>query len=101
MNTPQNSLADILAELAVIRAREKDLLCKMAALLDARPQGVRAHVVQVFLRAKDVFGQDAARFLAAPHWELGHEMPISVALDPEGARRVEDLLGRIVHGIPA
>jgi len=43
----------------------------------------------------------ARRFLHEPHAMLEGRSPVSVALTELGARRVEDLLWRLFHGLPA
>lgn len=43
----------------------------------------------------------ARRFLHEPHPMLEGRSPVSVALTELGARRVEDLLWRLFHGLPA
>jgi len=43
----------------------------------------------------------ARRFLSEPHTLLEGRAPLDVALSELGARRVEDLLWRLHHGLPA
>jgi putative toxin-antitoxin system antitoxin component (TIGR02293 family) len=43
---------------------------------------------------------DAKRFLATPHPELGGRKPIEAALTDLGARQVEDVVMRALHGLP-
>jgi len=43
---------------------------------------------------------EARRFLAAPHPELGGRKPIEAALTDLGARQVEDIVMRALHGLP-
>ncbi len=44
---------------------------------------------------------DAREWLRTPHPELDGRPPIQTAMTELGARRVEDLLDRIVYGLPA
>lgn len=44
--------------------------------------------------------EEARRFLTTPHAELNHHRPIDVAFTELGARRVEELLWKIFHGLP-
>ncbi len=44
---------------------------------------------------------DAHEWLIKPHPELGRKTPLEAALSELGARQVEDLLDRLVYGIPA
>ena len=43
---------------------------------------------------------EAKRFLATPHAELGGRKPIEAALTDLGARQVEDVVMRALHGLP-
>ena len=44
---------------------------------------------------------DARVFLSSPHAMLGGKRPIEVALTELGARRVENLLWSLFHGVAA
>jgi hypothetical protein len=96
-----NRLAAILSELAAVRQRENELLTCVTSLLVSPPPDMPAHLAKVCAQALELFEEDAARFLTTPHRELHGERPIAVAQTPDGADRVEDLLGRITYGIPA
>ena len=96
-----NSLAGILSELAAVRDRENELLSRLTKLLNTPSPDMPAHLAKVCAQAVELFAEDAARFLTTPHWELHGQRPILVAQTPDGAGRVEDLLGRITYGIPA
>ena len=96
-----NSPAAILSELAVARERDNELLSRLTRLLNAPSPDMPPHLAKVCAQAIELFAEDAARFLTTPHWELQGEMPILVAHTPDGAGRVEGLLGRITYGIPA
>lgn len=43
---------------------------------------------------------EAKRFLATPHPELGRRKPIEAALTELGARQVEDIVTRALYGLP-
>jgi putative toxin-antitoxin system antitoxin component (TIGR02293 family) len=45
--------------------------------------------------------EDARRFLTAPHPALRGKSPIDAAMTELGARQVEEILGKIFHGIPS
>lgn len=45
--------------------------------------------------------RQAKRFLMTPHAELGGKRPVDAALSELGARQVEDLVMRALHGLPA
>jgi putative toxin-antitoxin system antitoxin component (TIGR02293 family) len=44
--------------------------------------------------------EEARRFLAAPHSELGGRTPLEAAFSELGARQVEELLARLLYGLP-
>lgn len=44
---------------------------------------------------------DAREWLTKPHPELGNRTPLEASTSELGARRVEDLLDRLIYGIPA
>jgi putative toxin-antitoxin system antitoxin component (TIGR02293 family) len=44
---------------------------------------------------------DARRFLTTPHPALRGRSPLETALTELGARQVEEILGKIFHGLPA
>jgi putative toxin-antitoxin system antitoxin component (TIGR02293 family) len=58
-------------------------------------------VDQVIDRATDVIGnrEEAMRWLGTPVRGLDFATPISVLTTEEGAERVNDILGRMEHGI--
>ncbi len=43
---------------------------------------------------------EAKRFLTTPHAELGRKRPIEAGLTELGARQVEDIVMRALHGLP-
>jgi len=45
--------------------------------------------------------EDARRFLPTAHPGLGGKTPIDAAMTELGARQVEEILGKIFHGLPA
>lgn len=59
-------------------------------------------LARVMALAENAFGStdDARRFLAAPHPELGGERPLDAAQTELGARQVEEVLWRMEHGLP-
>lgn len=88
----------LLSTRAASRERETELLAQLDALL--RSADLPAHVARVVGQAREVLEQDAAHWLATPHWSLGHQIPLRCAQTVEGALRVEDLLTRIAVGMP-
>ncbi len=65
---------------------ESDHVMRVAALLD---------------QATQLFGpeDEAAEWLTTPNLALGHATPLALADTELGAREVEDLLGRLEHGV--
>ena len=45
--------------------------------------------------------EQARRFLTTPHPEIGGRSPLDAALTELGARQAEDLMARILYGLPA
>jgi putative toxin-antitoxin system antitoxin component (TIGR02293 family) len=43
---------------------------------------------------------EARTWLLSPHAALGNELPLEFATSEVGAREVENLIGRLEHGIP-
>ncbi|MGA2740462.1 MAG: antitoxin Xre/MbcA/ParS toxin-binding domain-containing protein [Bryobacteraceae bacterium] len=60
-------------------------------------------LARVVAIAEDVW-QDrdqARRFLTTPHPEIGGKTPLDAALTELGARQAEEVMARIVYGLPA
>ena len=60
-------------------------------------------MARVVAMAEDVW-QDrerARRFLTTPHPELGGKTPLDAALTELGARQAEEIMARILYGLPA
>lgn len=96
-----DALDTILSALTAGQHVEEDLLERLDALLTKPPPDIPEHVVQIFAHARELFGEDTARWLSKPHWNLAHQMPLQAAQSLEGAQRVEDLLTRIAVGMPS
>ncbi|MDP3072407.1 MAG: DUF2384 domain-containing protein [Opitutaceae bacterium] len=67
------------------------------------PEGERAvRVMRLYDRAKELFGthDNTREWLNAAIPALGGRTPLSFARTEQGAREVENLIGRIEHGIP-
>lgn len=65
-------------------------------------EGERAlRIMRLFERAKQVFGTDenTRRWFDAKILALGHKTPLEFAETEPGAREVENILGRIEHGV--
>lgn len=57
---------------------------------------------RLFERAVDVLGTEAkARaWLTSEQWALGGRVPLEIARYEPGAQEIDDLLGRLEHGMP-
>jgi hypothetical protein len=45
--------------------------------------------------------EPSSQFLLTPHPALGGEMPLRAAMTTQGAAKVRQILGAILHGLPA
>lgn len=72
-------------------------------LLSPAESGRTERLARVVAMAEDVW-QDrdsARRFLTTPHPEIGGKTPIDAALTELGARLAEEVMARILYGLPA
>lgn len=60
-------------------------------------------LARVIALSEEVWGNEdeSRRFLSAPHPELGGKTPLDAALTEIGARQAEELMARILYGLPA
>jgi len=60
-------------------------------------------LARVVAIAEDVWQdrEQARRFLTTPHPEIGGKTPLDAALTELGARQAEEVMARIVYGLPA
>ena len=60
-------------------------------------------LARVIAMAEDVWEDrnQARRFLTAPHPEMGGRSPLDAALTELGARQAEEIMARILYGLPA
>jgi putative toxin-antitoxin system antitoxin component (TIGR02293 family) len=60
-------------------------------------------LARVIATAEDVWQdrEQAKRFLTTPHPEIGGKTPLDAALTELGARQAEEIMARIVYGLPA
>ena len=60
-------------------------------------------LARVIAIAEDVWqdSEQARRFLTTPHPEIGGKTPLDAALTELGARQAEEVMARIVYGLPA
>ena len=94
---------DELAELVQIPSRTYARRVASKARLSL-PEGERAvRVMRLYDHAKELFGthDNTREWLNSELPALGWRTPLSFARTEQGAREVENLIGRIEHGIPA
>jgi len=60
-------------------------------------------LARVVAMAEDVWPdrEQAKRFLTTPHPEIGGRTPLDAALTELGARQAEEIMARILYGLPA
>ncbi len=60
-------------------------------------------LARVIATAEDVWQdrEQARRFLTTPHAEIGGKTPLDAALTELGARQAEEVMARILYGLPA
>ena len=60
-------------------------------------------LARVVAMAEDVWDdrEEARRFLTSPHAEMGGRTPLDAALTELGARQAEEVMARIIYGLPA
>lgn len=58
-------------------------------------------IVEVTARAMEVFGtrEKALSWLNSPVLSLGDQTPLSLLKTPDGVAQVQDILGRVEHGV--
>ena len=107
---PVQEFNDLQAALDVPMAKLAGLLSISKATLHRRKSGQRlrpaesdriVRFARLMGRAVQVFEseENARRWLNSPQFGLGGEAPLDYAQTEVGAREVEDLLGRIEHGV--
>ena len=108
---PARSLKDFAATLSlnltdiarVISIPRRTLERRMAtnALLRTSESERVVRLGRIFARAKDVFedNDDAANWLNEPLESFGGQTPLELSRTEPGAREVEQILGRIEHGV--
>jgi putative toxin-antitoxin system antitoxin component (TIGR02293 family) len=96
LDTSEEALAGVLGMSRTTLHRRKK-----AGRLDSAESERVIRLTRLFTRAEAVLGgPDAARvWLHAPARALGGETPLSYSDTEIGAREVEDLLGRLEHGV--
>jgi putative toxin-antitoxin system antitoxin component (TIGR02293 family) len=60
-------------------------------------------LARVITMAEDVWQdrEQAKRFLVTPHPEIGGKTPLDAAMTELGARQAEEIMARILYGLPA
>lgn len=76
---------------------------KRSGRLSADESDRLVRIAGLYAMAEDVLGDSvsSANWMREPNRSLGGETPAAYAVTEVGAREVEDLLGRLAHGISA
>lgn len=109
---PKETLARTVRYVLTDRTAARQLIARMVppatfkrrkTLLKPEESEKVERLARVMATAEEAWGgrDDARRFLTAPHPLMQDQRPIDVAQTELGARRVEELLWQIVHGLPA
>jgi len=71
--------------------------------LSPAESGRTERLARVVAIAEDVWEdrEQARRFLTTPHAEMAGKTPLDAALTELGARQAEEIMARIVYGLPA
>lgn len=93
--------ADALADLAGVSTRTLARRRKRAQPLAPDTSERLIRFARLYEIAADVLGgeDEARRWLKTPNAALGDRAPLDYAATEPGAREVEDLLGRLAHGV--
>jgi len=75
--------------------------CMETEILSERTSPIANPILSISVRAGEVFAnrRKALRWLQSPNPALGGLSPLDAARTEEGCQEVEDILGRIEHGI--
>ena len=86
-------------EIKRIIAEALAALPRATTVLDT--QAAARSIVDVTVRAIEVFKtrEKVSRWLATPVASLGDRTPLSLLSTPDGVAQVQDLLGRVEHGV--
>ncbi|NMG53714.1 antitoxin Xre/MbcA/ParS toxin-binding domain-containing protein [Aromatoleum aromaticum] len=109
---PKEALRASIARIAESAEARRELLYRIVPeatfkrrrdLLSAEESERAERLARVFATAQFVWDSDddAREFLNAPHPMLNGRTPLDVSLSELGARRVEELLGRLFYGLSA
>jgi putative toxin-antitoxin system antitoxin component (TIGR02293 family) len=87
----------------IVNISEKTILRRVAARGKLKPDESErvARLMRVYMRAVDVLADEgkARDWLAKPLQVLGGKSPLSLMATEQGAREVEQVLGRLEHGV--
>jgi putative toxin-antitoxin system antitoxin component (TIGR02293 family) len=87
----------------IVNITEKTMLRRVAARGKLKPDESErvARLMRVYLRAVDVLEdeQKAKGWLGRPLRELGGKTPLALMASEQGAREVEQVLGRLENGV--
>ncbi len=100
----KHSALSLTAVASMIRVNDRTLARrKIKGRLQPEESDRLYRAARVFARALDLFegDRDAARaWLTAPQRALAGKVPLDLATTDVGAREVENVIGRLEHGVP-
>jgi putative toxin-antitoxin system antitoxin component (TIGR02293 family) len=103
-NVARHVFADAAGQRALMRQIVPEATYKRRGeRLSAAESERTERLARVVATAEDVWQdrEQTRRFLTTPHPELGGKTPLEAALTELGARQAEEVLARIVYGLPA
>jgi putative toxin-antitoxin system antitoxin component (TIGR02293 family) len=109
---PKSALRSIVGRVASSPKEEREVMHHIVptatykrrkSLLKPEESEKAERIARVIATAEYVWedAETAKRFLKSPHPELGGRVPLEAAYTELGARRVEELLWKLFHGLPA
>ena len=103
-NVARHVFADAAGQRALMRQIVPEATYKRRGeRLSAAESERTERLARVVATAEDVWQdrEQTRRFLTTPHPELGGKTPLEAALTELGARQAEEVMARIVYGLPA
>jgi putative toxin-antitoxin system antitoxin component (TIGR02293 family) len=112
LGLPKAALRQIASRIFADKAEQKKLMNRIVPeatfkrrrhRLSAAESERTERIARVTANAEYVWADrdDARRFLTTPHPALRGRSPLDMAMTELGARQVEEVLGKIFHGLPA
>ncbi len=108
---PKRCLKNTVRHVSALESEQRRVMYELVPLAAYRRRKDRLNLeesqrterlARVIATAEYVWDDEEAakRFLSSPQLELGHRTPLETASTELGARQVEELLARLLHGLP-